>query len=55
MRAPGSNAFAELLQQYWILACSVVLGIGSEEFVDVVEEVPCHMTSLFRSNLNYVD
>ena len=48
---PGGITFAEFLEQYRFLACSVVISVWVEKFFDGAEEVPRHMSSLVRPSL----
>ena len=55
LRAPGGVAFVELLEGDWVLPCSVVLVVGSEEVVNGVEEILRHLPPFCWPSLNYTD
>ena len=52
---PGGVAFAELFKRDGFLSCYVVLVIWAEEFIDGVEEMPCHLLSFFCPPLGYTN
>ena len=46
LRAPGGVDFLELVEGDWFLVCTVILVVGSEEFIDGAKEMSHHLPSL---------
>ena len=55
LRAPVGVAFAELLEGDCFFPCSVVPFVGSEEVVDGMKYMACHLSSFCWPSLDYTD